>query len=212
VEPSLTVIVPTCGRPTLAQTLASIKSQRLLPWDRVLVVGDGEQPDALRMLAEADLPVVYYYRGPKDHRWGYAQRNAGMRRARLTFQRDDDRLLFMDDDDEFVHGAFDLVRGAAKDHPDRLLIFSMQLAHDGSILPDRTDGIYVGQIGVPCICVPNRTDLPQFELEYGPEVKFVNDCVTLLGQPVWVGQVIARVWQNGLHPEREGRLAGANPT
>lgn len=49
--PSLTVILATVGRPTLAATLRSIAAQELLPGDEVLLAVDGPSADAARRSA-----------------------------------------------------------------------------------------------------------------------------------------------------------------
>lgn len=101
--PSLTIIIPTIARPSLYQSLLSIKRQTLLENDEVIVVGDGEQPLAHKMLVHSGLKGEYFFTN-KSRNWGHHQRNEAMPRAKGDF------LMFLDDDDVFVPGVFDQVR------------------------------------------------------------------------------------------------------
>ena len=42
-EPSLSIIIPTCGRETLGRTITSIREQLSTYEDEIIVVGDGVQ-------------------------------------------------------------------------------------------------------------------------------------------------------------------------
>jgi hypothetical protein len=81
--PSLTIVVPTIGRPTLATTLASIARQDLHPGDRVIVALDTfeqpERPDIVALVASYGFELL-----PVDggvHFFGNPQLNAAIRTA-----------------------------------------------------------------------------------------------------------------------------------
>jgi glycosyltransferase involved in cell wall biosynthesis len=93
---TFSVIVPTKGRPTLANALASVTSQ-LAPGDEIIVVCND------------------------DNDFGNAARNSAIERARGT------HLVFLDDDDEYVQGAFAAMRKFATDHPNRVGFFKVIL-------------------------------------------------------------------------------------
>src|SRR5262249_61128248 len=50
------IIVPTCGRPSLQFTLQSIREQELLAGDEVLLVTDGAHPVAAELFRRSNLP------------------------------------------------------------------------------------------------------------------------------------------------------------
>src|SRR5205814_50487 len=92
------VIVTTTGRASLQETLVSIRSQRLIEGDEVLLVHDGEAgAAAVAAWVQARLPgqMVVLAAGP--HRdWGAAARTAGQSMAKGT------HLLWQDDDAPFM--------------------------------------------------------------------------------------------------------------
>lgn len=101
----------------MRRCLTSIASQPLHPGDEVLVAGDctdGPLPDVEAIVAEFGsqfryLPVVgtlhQLVDGVDCHSYGHDQLNAAMAAAT------GDYLLAQDDDDVYVRGAFDAVRG-----------------------------------------------------------------------------------------------------
>jgi hypothetical protein len=112
-----TVIVPTCGRPTLERTLWSIAVSAGPDSSDVeaLVVADGPQPDAhaiFERFGEAHPTWRYLEYGPTARR-GNAQRTYGMTQARGQ------HLLFMDDDDVYRRRAFKAIRAATAQTPTR---------------------------------------------------------------------------------------------
>src|ERR1019366_6528599 len=123
----LSIIVPTQGRASLTQTLASITAQ-MLPGDELIVVRDDSGD------------------------WGHTSRNKAMRQATGNY------LLFMDDDDRYVDGAFAVVRAALAEHPDQPHLFAMHRHHhepkEDAVLP-RTQDVTVGNVSTQMIVVPN---------------------------------------------------------
>lgn len=122
---SLALIIPTLGRPTLERTLMSVIFQ-VRGLDQVIVVGDGDQPGARRIVD--DFPGVEYHETPAPTRcWGHAQRNLGMQKAWHATH-----LAFLDDDDLWMPGARGHLEDAMRRHPDRPVFFRMR--HQGRIL------------------------------------------------------------------------------
>lgn len=112
--PALSILVVTSGRETLTRTLRSIQSQGLAPQDEVLVVGNSTFIE--------EQAVAFGCRYIKDGpfgEWGQRERQAAMAHARGT------HLLFMDDDDYYLAGAFDAIRAAIVAHPDVPIMFKM---------------------------------------------------------------------------------------
>src|SRR5260370_773185 len=127
--PRLSVIVTTTGRASLQETLASIRSQRLIEGDEVLLVHDGEAgATTVAAWDQAGLPgkMVVLTAGP--HRdWGAAARTVGQSMAKGT------HLLWQDDDDQYLPGAFDVIRREIIASPADILLFRM-VYPDGRVL------------------------------------------------------------------------------
>jgi glycosyltransferase involved in cell wall biosynthesis len=107
--------------------LQSILDQPLIQGDEVLVVGDGPQPQARELVRQAGEPFRYLEHGP-DHCWGDGQRNFAMPLARGQY------LVFCDDDNALLPGAFNAIRQAAAEFPGRPLIFRIRFL-SGHIAP-----------------------------------------------------------------------------
>lgn len=182
-EPRLTTIVPTIGRATLADTLESIRQQRLLPGDEVIVVADGHHPDARAIAEEYSqgfLPVRYLTHGPTRD-FGNSQRNFAQRIAHGT------HVLFMDDDDAYTEEAFTKIRKAILKNPNRALMFRMISVWGEVIWRERK--IERGNTITPMFVVPNaREALPLWPRRQGGDVTFME---AYRGQIVWREEIIA---------------------
>lgn len=112
--PRFSVIVATIGRPTLIRALQSLADQPLAVDDEVLVVGAGETVrDAAARFRYTFLPCV----PGKD--WGAVERRLGIKNALGT------HLVFLDDDDIFLPGAFATMRATCEAYPGRPVMFRM---------------------------------------------------------------------------------------
>ena len=95
-----TVVIKTIGRPTLKAAMRSAKREGFRP----IVVSDGA-----RVSAQGALKYVKL-----GKRWGYyggMAANVGAALAETEF------ITFLDDDDEFVEGAGDIIRRKLKESP-----------------------------------------------------------------------------------------------
>ena len=154
---TFTVILPTISRPTLAQTISSCIDQ-LEDGDELIVVGDGRQDEAANVV-ESFQPANLFYVEAHHHGsvFGNAQRTFAMQ---LALGRSS-HLLFIDDDDVYVHGALDLVRQALEysDAPNSAHIFKAVwgVGHhaQGTVLwADRE--VREQNIATPMVVLPNR--------------------------------------------------------
>lgn len=190
--PTLSVIVPTCGRETLAATLACCVGQ-LEPGDEVIVVGDGDQPGA-RRLCEALKGVRYLERAMQGSRFGNAQRDHGMRAATGS------HLLFIDDDDCHEPDAFVRIRARLAEYPERAHIFRARWGpghHAHGVVLWKVPAVVSQNIATPMVVLPNRRYLTSWMAhnaagivsDYG----FLSHALAELGEPVWHSQVIAIV-------------------
>lgn len=148
----LSVIVPTCGRPTLKNTILSIAPQ-LQDGDELIMIHDGPQdgwPEAPRG------PKFRFVRThEKTSNNGASQRDRGMELAEGT------HLMFCDDDDIFVPDALAAAREAIAKYPNNLLIFRMQYGHSEMTLW-RHPAYELCNVGTPMLVVPNSRLLPSW--------------------------------------------------
>ncbi len=176
--PSLCVITPTISRPTLARAL---KSASLVPPDEWLVVGDGPQPEAARVVADLAMPGVRYLEGPETRNQGNEQRDFAMALATADY------FLFLDDDDVFTPGALETVRRQLAGAP-----VMFRIRHNGGIIW-REQVIAPGNTGGSMFCVPNvpgrfgRWGGPR---AYGRDYFFMLETMRHWPTLVWLGDII----------------------
>jgi cephalosporin hydroxylase len=169
VTPTLSVIVPTAGRPTLSRTLASISPQ-LLPGDELLVDvnldGDVGQAARNRCTAKAASDWI----GP-----------------------------FVDDDDILAPGALAVIRAAVVADPLRMHLFRMRNEENDTVVWGADREIREGNVGSAIVVVPRVPLASPHNGEYcGPlwgdryegDFDFIVGCAELLGEPVWHEDVI----------------------
>jgi len=188
--PTLSIIIPTCGRPTLRDTLSGIASQ-VHAGDEVILVGDRPLP-AIRPLVEKfqreGLSIFYSEVFESLSQYGNVQRDYGMMRAHNPW------LLFMDDDDIFSRNALAVIRGELRNSARVPHLFSMWYDGDGIKLW-KTQAIVKGNISTQMFVVPRRGDLPAWSCtdkdQRWTDYRWFNSLTTTIFSP---GQVI---W----HPE-----------
>lgn len=186
---TICVITPTISRPTLRKALTSA---RLMPGDEWIVVGDGPQSGAERVVESlAIIPYLHYIEGPLTRNKGNEQRDLGMSLS------DKDYFLFMDDDDEFVPGAIPIVRRHLREahglHP---MIFRMW--HNGHVIWT-SRMIEPGNVGGSMFCIPNIPGrLGRWSGWPNPQtsdLEFLNDTLRYWdarNDLIWSGDVIVR--------------------
>jgi glycosyltransferase involved in cell wall biosynthesis len=72
----------------------------------------------------------------QDGDFGNAARNSGIERARGS------HLVFLDDDDEYLPGAFSRMRKAAAEHPDRVILFPQHREVYGDTPPSTVGSVF----------------------------------------------------------------------
>lgn len=116
--------------------------------------------------------------------WGNRARNRMIAKATREW------LLFMDDDDEYVLGALDIVRETVVLSPGRLHLFRMETA-DGGVLW-RDPEVRDSNVSTQMIACPN-VELPPWGDRYAGDLDFIEGAVATLGEPVWCEPIIARL-------------------
>lgn len=185
---TISLIIPTISRPTLARALASLVGQLWIPGDEILVVADGPQPIARELAGQFYLPVRFIQTHGPSNDWGHTPRNEAMPMATGT------HLMALDDDDELAPGAVAIVRRVITATPDRPHLFRMSGHQDvGTVwsVPE----IREGGVGTPCLVCPNIAGkLGAYAPRYGGDFDFIRDtCGHYPAGPVWHTDVICNV-------------------
>jgi glycosyltransferase involved in cell wall biosynthesis len=189
---TLTIVVPTIGRPTLAMTLDSIARQALMPGDRVIVALDTFQepprPDVAALVASYGFELL-----PVDggvHFMGNPQLNAAI--ADCTT----DYFCALGDDDIYVDGAIARLRAKCRDG--RAVLFQF-LAPPYLVAGDPRRFVLwadrqlrVANISGCCVAVPREALVPVSD-QQRCEVDFdwIVAMVAKTGQrPIWMDDVL----------------------
>lgn len=191
--PTLSIIIPTIGRPTLCNTLASLRGQ-LLPGDEVLVEFDE----------------------PRTGNWGEKPRDRAIERAKGS------HLMFMDDDDTFTPDALATVRTAVARMPDALYLFQAIWCNNGApgrVRHDKPE-FSGGQCPTPTIVVP-RAVAPRWSVignNVHQDLEYAKLCAQATYPNIvqWIDAVICNVrplrdddpyvvWDGWLINKRESR-------
>lgn len=191
---TISVVIATKGRPTLARSLRSLQAQDWRPGDEVLVVADGPLPVVRELCAQfAPLLPVRHLENPGPRGvWGHHARNWVMeaRQARGAY------LMALDDDDEYTPDAIQAARRAFDNcpvpHPH---IFRMS-GHPSNPLLWSEPVMRVGNLGTPCIALPNDpARLGRYGLDYAGDFEFARSTLALYPwtQPVWREEVVCAV-------------------
>jgi len=189
--PTISLVIPTIGRPTLARTLASVRRQTWFAGDEVLLLLDGPQPVAAELWEQFGLPgrcVELPRSSPPD--WGHTPRNVALDRvlSRAAY------LMALDDDDELTTGAVATVRAALTAIPGRPHLFRMDGPRHGLLWADRE--IRLGNVGTPMFIAPNDPSrLGRYTPRHGGDCDFIRDTVGRFPPEslVWREEVICLV-------------------
>lgn len=189
---TFSVVTPTVGRPSLAKVAASIKQQAIQVGDEWLIVEDGLDHKAWAVMKDfvPNFPTpVIYLTTEKTNYFGNEQRNLAMSVAHGS------HLLFMDDDDTFVEGIWEVVRRECEATPTLPLLFRMS-GKDGNGLLWKTENLVKCEIGTPCLVLPN---VP-FKARWGPgagtsDYEFIKAVCEEIGPPRFVDARIC--WVKG---------------
>ena len=183
---SISVVVPTLGRPTLEATLAALATQ-VKRRDEVIVVADlrGDLAATTRIFDGYARPGWWLRAvAPNEYGHGYAQREYGAMLATGS------HLCFIDDDDVHNEGALELMREHACEVP---VIFRMRSRAE-TLWTD--EELKFGQVGTPMFVVPNlplklgRWEPKENTNGVGGDYVFIRGCVHHQGQPIFRPEVV----------------------
>jgi len=197
-KPTLTIAVPTIGRPCLVDTLESIKRQALIPGDQVLIVYDSFACDRAHLEATRALVDRYGFTFVAHNGWVHFFGNPQLNKA--IDLATGDFFCALGDDDVYVDGAIRRLRAALV--PGRALLFQFLsppylAANDprrALLWHDRD--LRVANISGCCLVAPRASLVPvsrdpRIEVDY----EWIVDIVAKTGQkPKWLKHclIIAR--------------------
>lgn len=189
---SLSLLVPTLGRPSLARALNSVKDQ-LASGDEVIVVGDthdGELPEVEALVRDYGKQFRYLAHDAGHHCWGHCTLMYGINRA------NGDYIHCSDDDDCWSPDALDAMRGAIAElnepHP---LLFRFRSWY-GPVFWSQRGLIAEGQIGGHCLVTPNIPDrIGVFGCRYEGDYDYILSTLQKWPRGIldaqWVDRIVA---------------------
>lgn|GEM_PF-3135835 len=186
-RPTISLLLPTISRPSLAGALRSLQTQAWEPGDEVILIGDGRQPEARRMWESAGLPGRYVEVPGPSGDWGHTPRNLIMGEAR------GDYLMALDDDDELSPNAIATIRAALRLAPGRPHLFRMRLHHHGGRIVWHDREIQLGNVGTSMFVTPSGR-VGRYRPWYGGDSDFIREtCSYYPDPPVWREEVICEI-------------------
>lgn len=183
--PSITIVVPTIGRPSLSATLRSFADE-LSPEDHVFVAADGDDVgDLVRNFANDSVAQwTYSHWGERLGHWGHPIRN-------LAFdQIETDYVWTIDDDDVAAPFALNIIRETEADWA----IYKMHFGdnHPASgITCWREPILRHGDIGTPMIVA--KPGNSRFGHRYEGDWDYAQRLYAEYGEPDWDERVIALI-------------------
>lgn len=174
--PSIAFLICTIGRPTLKNTLTSLKDQVIIGQDRIYCVFDGkcEKLDIFQefMYFGETLRLIMH---PENlGAYGHGLRN--FYQGRL----EGDYIQHFDDDDEFEPDCIPLVRERLKANWGWIVINSFY-NHVGKLVGEK-HLLNLGEIGTPSAMWPNRPDrFAPWPMYYGGDSEFYQQTIKNFG-------------------------------
>lgn len=189
--PTLSLIIPTQGRPTLERALASARDQLGLG-DECWVVVDthGMSTPEFSAIAErvGKFGPQFWITGRDAgcHDFGHSQVNHGIACAR------GDYIHVSDDDDVWCPGALAVMREAIVAHPGRVFLFRFRSYLGGTVFWLQPGLVRQACIGGHCLLAPNLPGkLGQWGARYEGDYDAITATLALHDQPpVWVDFIV----------------------
>jgi len=187
-DPTFSIITPTQGRVTLTRMLESLEPAGAGPHDELVVVIDGDYPEALEILKSVVLPCSLMcqlsFRSARD--LGASPRNHGMEIATKDY------ITYMDDDNIFVPGAFDILRDRCPTTKRRSQLFRVKHWSVGVVW--QTKGLLqFGQVDGHGYVLPNDGNWSLWRGGPAGDFNHISETIQMRGQPTWREEVIVEL-------------------
>lgn len=195
-KPTIGVFIPTPGRKSLARTVWSIYTQRLIPGDQVVIVGDGYDKWTDDFVSRFG-PPFEYLPTPQTRDWGHTQCNIGMRKLQTTVG------VAQDDDDIFAPRAFEEIRRNAINFDDKPILARVKTPSFDVLWSTPIDTLLDGH----CLIYPNNGKLGTWDSAYDGDQRYIRSTLEHYDTVVWLDKVISltrpkwKLWNFPLHPE-----------
>ena len=187
---TLSVIIPTTGRPSLLVTLESLRNQDWISGDEIILAYDGVVPPDFYSSISSFSGLPIKVRGVDDgphYDWGHTPRNKVMPTVEAKW------LCHIDDDDIYVDGAISMIRstvsGTSAPHMFRMV------NKNGTEVWRVQGALVFGNVATPCIVHPRMDSYPYWISKVGGDCDFIS--AILRAYPpfsvLWHETVIARV-------------------
>lgn len=182
---SISFIVATACRPTVAATLKSIECW---PGDEILLVSDENHYLQAQEFVRSN-PFVRHLHHVAGNDWGHTERNFAMPHAK------GDYIAHIDDDDAYVPGHRAIMQAAIDRHPGRPLIFRMRYHHGAELWRHKI--AEVGNVGTPMSLLPNNGHQGRFGSFYGGDIEYLDSYAAPQGYSsddyIWCEDVIVLI-------------------
>lgn len=181
---TVTYVLPTVGRQSLAAALASIECW---PGDDILVVGHGASLGLQSLQRERR--EVLLVDCPPGNDWGHAERNFAAKYARGQY------VAHIDDDDTYAPGTRALMADAMAATPDRPVLFRMRYPNGITLWAE--PAVRCGNVGTPMMLLPNRPEmLGTWGSFVGGDCHYLETSKWRAEDYVWRPEVIALLGHN----------------
>jgi hypothetical protein len=191
---SLSIILPTIGRPHLLRTLMSVHRAGFPVGDddEILLITDPPYLDEVTRLSKAlhwPVGALKVILATEAGGCGYPAREAGLAAAKGT------HLVWMDDDDIFTDLALFKIHKAISEHPEDVLIFRM-VDPRGVLLWAVADLVQCGNFGQQQFVCPNQnlgTYRSKGHFIYESDFDFMDETIRRRNQaPIFLSDTICR--------------------
>lgn len=194
IEDSISLIIPTIARATLANTLRSLKFQ---PWkggDEIILVGDGPQPIAREFASQFKLPLKYIETVKPLKFWGHGIRN-WINENKIAKGR---YLAALDDDDIWCPNTLVEIRKAINETPGYPLIFKMDWTAIGGKYLWTDKEIRRGNVGTPMLVCPNNDKLGRWGMgPYSGDFDFIYQTCSMYSKVIWREEIVGVIRPHG---------------
>lgn len=191
----LAIIIPTIGRPTLEDTLLSIRRQLRGDQHSVHIVADGEEATkkAYPYFKAIDFDYHFFFHSPwrePARDWGHSPSNWIIDHL-MGFDYWT-HIARMDDDDIYTPNAISTMQRFGTIYPHIPLIFQMLLGND-HVLWRTKDQMGMGNYGTPCFLIPRNNPMPHWGNRYIGDADYIQEANDLICKPIWIDRIVADI-------------------